>query len=174
MTACLGRTVRTGAMVEPMTSTTAPTTDDRTGVIETTIQMAWLADRRQWSRLVDVFATEVDVDYSGLTGGAAVRVARHDLVNGWKAALGGLTATQHLLGNQLVDMSGDNATVTAAFQATHVLANATGGPIWTLGGHYRFELVRAADGWRIAVLVMTPDWATGNQHIMTLAAGATQ
>jgi hypothetical protein len=33
---------------------------------------------------------------------------------------------------------------------------------------------RTADGWRIAVLVMTPDWATGNQHIMTLAAGVTQ
>jgi hypothetical protein len=45
-----------------------------------------------------------------------------------------------------------------------------GDPTWTLGGHYRFDLTRTPGGWRIAAVTMTADWATGNQHIMTLAA----
>jgi SnoaL-like domain len=37
-----------------------------------------------------------------------------------------LTATQHLVGNHLLTIDGDQATCTAAFQATHVLANPHG------------------------------------------------
>jgi len=148
--------------------------DDRTAIIDTTIRMAWLADRCKWDDLVDVFAADVRVDYSALTGIAAATVDRHDLVNGWRTALSGLTATQHLLGNHLVEVDQNIATVTASFQATHVLANGAGDPIWTLGGHYRYELLRTTNGWRITALTMTPDWATGNQHIMTLAAGSAE
>jgi len=147
-------------------------TPDRTEIVEQTTRMAWLADRRDWDRLVDVFADEVDLDYTALTGGHPVRLSPVDLVAGWRAGLGGLDATQHLVSNHLVDVDGDRAVATAQFQATHVLANPHGDPTWTLGGHYRFGLVRRDDGWRIDAVTMTATWATGNQQVMTLATRA--
>ena len=69
-------------------------------------------------------------------------------------------------------MDGDDAVCTAAFQATHRLPNPHGDPIWTLGGTYRFELVRDGSRWRISAVTMTATWASGNQQIMSLAAGA--
>ncbi len=143
---------------------------DRLEVLGTCTRMAWLADRRDWDGLLAVFDDEVDVDYTSLTGGDPARLPRHELVQGWAAGLSGLAATQHLLGNQLATLDGDTAEATAAFQATHVLPNPHGAPTWTLGGHYHYRLRRTTDGWRITAVAMTTDWATGNQHIMTLAA----
>ncbi|MGW0313599.1 nuclear transport factor 2 family protein [Streptomyces flavidovirens] len=92
----------------------------------------------------------------------------------WTSALGGYDATQHLITNHLVDIEGDTAVCTAAFQATHRLATAHGSALWTLGGTYRFGLVRTAGhGWRISSVVMTTVWADGNQHLPALAAART-
>jgi SnoaL-like domain len=91
-------------------------------------------------------------------------------VDSLRATLGGLEATQHLQGNHLVDSADAHATCTACFQATHILANPYGSPRRTLGGNYRFELIRTADGWRISAMTMTAVWADGNQQIMTIAA----
>jgi len=145
----------------------------RAEIVETCTHMAHHADRRQWDQLVGVFADEVRLDYTSLQGGDPAIVAREALVDGWRAALGGLAATQHLIGNHLVDVDEDGveAVCTADFQATHVLPNPHGDATWTLGGHYRFELVQITDAWRIAAVTMTAVWATGNQHIMALATG---
>ncbi|MGW0659536.1 nuclear transport factor 2 family protein [Streptodolium elevatio] len=91
---------------------------------------------------------------------------------GWSQALGGFDATQHLITNHMVDVTGDSAVCTAAFQATHRLANPFGAPLWTLGGDYRFDLARSGDGWRITGVVMTATWADGNKDLATLAAEA--
>ena len=69
--------------------------------------------------------------------------------------------TQHLLSDHPVDVDGDRAVATAQFQAVHVPANPHGDPTWTLGGLYRFGLVRAGGGWRIDAVTMTTTWATG-------------
>lgn len=148
-------------------------TEQRTAIVDVTTRMAWLADRRDWDALVGVFAEQVQLDYTSLTGGKPAKLAPADIVAGWRRGLDGLDATQHLISNHLVDIDGDRAVATAQFQATHVLANPHGDPVWTLGGHYRFGLARGGDGWRIDALTMTVTWATGNQQIMTLAAPAT-
>lgn len=143
---------------------------DAMEIIQQITRMAWLADRRDWDRLGGVFADQVDMDYTSLTGGEPARVAADDVVAGWRAGLGGLDATQHLVSNHLVRVDGDRAVATAQFQAVHVLVNPHGDPTWTLGGHYRFGLVRKDDGWRIDAVTLTTSWATGNQQIMTLAS----
>jgi len=145
-------------------------TRDWIDIVEVTTAMASLADRRDWDHLVTVFAERVELDYTSLTGGEPAQLAPADIVAGWRAGLGGLDATQHLVSNHQVDLDGDHAVATAQFQATHVLANPYGGPVWTLGGHYRFGLLRSERGWRIDAVTMTATWATGNQQIMTLAA----
>ncbi len=147
-------------------------TDQRLDIIATTTKMGWYADQRRWEDLHDIFTDTVTVDYTSLTGGEPADIPAADLINGWKAGLDGLDATQHHISNHLVTLDGDDtATVTAQFIATHRYPNPHGEPLWTLGGHYLFTLHRADDGWRIAELTMTATWASGNQHIMTLAAG---
>ena len=144
---------------------------DRLAVIETCTRMAWHADQREWDALRDVFTDEVRLDYTSLQGGEPATVSRDQLVESWAGLLGQLQATQHLLTNHLVTVSEDTASCTAAFQATHLLPNAHGDPIWTLGGSYRFELVRNGPTWRISAVTMAATWASGNQQIMSLAPG---
>jgi SnoaL-like domain len=131
----------------------------RSQVIETYTRMAWHADERDWRALRDVFADEVRLDYTSLQGGERATVSRDQLAESWAGLLGKLQATQHLLTNHLVTVDGDDAVCTAAFQATHLLPNPHGDPIWTLGGTYRFELVRDGSRWRISAVTMTATWA---------------
>lgn len=63
---------------------------------------------------------------------------------------------------------------TASFQATHRLANPFGTPLWTLGGTYRFDLVRSGAAWKISGIVMTATWADGNKDLMGRAAARGQ
>lgn len=141
-------------------------------IIETCTRMAWHADQREWARLEAVFADEVTLDYTSLNGGDPAVLTPAQIIEAWSATLGGFDATQHLITNHLVDIDGDSAVCTAAFQATHRLANPHGSPLWTLGGTYRFGLVRTGGGWRIASVVMTATWADGNQNLPALAAAS--
>ncbi|MFI2206080.1 nuclear transport factor 2 family protein [Streptomyces sp. NPDC020192] len=148
--------------------------EDRLAVIEVCTRMAWHTDRREWTELRGVFAEKVRLDYTSLNGGGAVELTPDQIVGGWSELLGALDATQHLTTNHLVTVDGDAAVCTASFQATHLLANPFGAPLWTLGGTYRFDLVRRNGPWLIAGVVMTAVWADGNKDLLTLAAAAPQ
>ncbi|WP_131738918.1 nuclear transport factor 2 family protein [Actinomadura roseirufa] len=143
--------------------------EDRLDIIEVCTRMAWHADQREWERLREIFTESVALDYTSLNGGEPITIGAEQIGGAWKAGLGGYDATQHILGNHLVTLDGDTAVCTAVFQATHRLANPFGSPLWTLGGTYRFDLVRDG-GWRIRGLVMTVTWADGNQNLATLAS----
>ncbi|MGN9837063.1 nuclear transport factor 2 family protein [Nonomuraea sp. H19] len=90
---------------------------DRLDVIDTCARMAWHADQREWDRLAGVFADEVRLDYTSLNGGEPVSLTPEQIVDAWKAVLGGFEATQHLLGNHLVTIDGDT---TAAHFGRHL------------------------------------------------------
>lgn len=89
-----------------------------------------------------------------------------ELVGGWRQQLEPLDATHHLIGNISAGVDGEHATCAANVTATHVRANASGGPHWTVGGRYDVGLVRTSAGWRITALTLTVRWASGNQAIM--------
>ena len=85
-----------------------------------------------------------------------------------------LDAVHHQITNHVITLDGDQATCAANMQGTHVLANASGGPMWTVGGRHDYQLTRTPDGWRIAGLTFTLQWATGNMNVLTLAMAAGQ
>ncbi|HEX6352172.1 nuclear transport factor 2 family protein [Actinophytocola sp.] len=145
---------------------------DRLAVIEVCTRMGWHADQREWAELRGVFADQVALDYTSLNGGEPATVTPDQIADAWSTVLGGFDATQHLITNHLVTVTGDTAVCTASFQATHRLANPFGSPLWTLGGTYRFDLVRNGGSWRIAGVVMTTTWADGNKDLTALAAEA--
>ncbi|MEV0663137.1 nuclear transport factor 2 family protein [Actinomadura luteofluorescens] len=145
---------------------------ERQAVVEVCTRMAWHADQREWEALKGVFADEVRLDYTSLNGGEPAALSPRQIVDAWSQVLGGFDATRHLLGGHLVTVEDDTAVCTASFQATHRLANPFGAPLWTLGGTYRFDLVRADGDWKISGVVMTATWADGNRELMALAAKA--
>ncbi|MEU8525847.1 nuclear transport factor 2 family protein [Streptomyces sp. NPDC048629] len=133
---------------------------DRLDIIDTCNRMAWHADQREWEVLADLFADEATLDYTSLNGGEPVTLTPAQIVEGWRTGLEAYAATQHLLGTHLVTVDGDGALCTATFQATHRKANASR---WTLGGTYRFDLIRTGGEWRITGVVMTAVWSDGER-----------
>jgi hypothetical protein len=143
---------------------------DRLEILDITARLGLLVDARDWIALVDLFTDPVEVDYTSLNGGTPQSMSPTELIGGWQQVLDHLDATQHMIAGQVIRLDGDSATCAATVQGTHVLTNASGGPIWTVGGRYDFGLRRTPWGWRIEALTLTVQWATGNQHIMQIAA----
>lgn len=140
--------------------------DDRYDVMQAVSSLGVLSDARDWDGLRALLADTVTLDYTSLQGGEPATLAAADIVAGWSSSFAPLQATQHLIGNHLVQIDGDQATCLAYFQATHVRPNLHGGPHWTLGGRYDVRLRRVDRRWRIAALTMTAVWAEGNQMVL--------
>jgi SnoaL-like domain len=151
---------------------TTTATEDRLAILELTARLALLVDARDWSALEGLFTNPVYSDRTSLFGGEPQTGSPGELVGGLRQALGNLDATHHLIACQVISLDGDQATSAANMQGTHVFANASGGPVRTVVGRHDYELKRTADGWRIAGLTFTLQWASGNEHILTLAAAA--
>lgn len=134
---------------------------DQQQIIATTIAMAALADRREWNASTTVFTNEVRADYTALIGGEPFMGRAIDLVAGWKEGLSAFTATQHLVTNHEVAMTGNRAEVRASFQATHCRPDQT---LWIVGGRYHYTLEKQADGWRISALTLTPIWVRDERN----------
>ncbi len=142
---------------------------DRTEIVDVVTRVATLADARDWSALRSLFADEVELDHTSLDGGEPETLRSDDLVEVWRKTFSGFDATQHVLGNHLARVSGDEATCTAYVRASHYLVNYQGGDVWTLGGRYDYGLARTSRSWKIAKSKLTFLWAEGNQFLPHLA-----
>jgi hypothetical protein len=152
----------------------ATETADRIAIQELTARLALLLDARDWDGLEQLFTDPVYWDRTSLFGGEPETSPPAQLVAGLRYALGGLDATNHLITCEVIDLEGDRATGSANMQGTHVFANTSGDPVWTVGGRHDYRFERTAAGWRIAAVTFTVQWATGNMNIVTLAAGGGQ
>ena len=159
------------------TATSDPTTieiQDRLAIIELIGRLSLTIDARDWDSMGELFTETVYHDRTSLTGGEPTNLPVAEFVEGWRQTLQNMDAVHHQITNHVVTLDGDQATCAANMQGIHVLANASGGPMWTVGGRHDYRLKRSSDGWRIAGLTFTLQWATGNMNIMTLAAAAGQ
>jgi hypothetical protein len=150
---------------------------DRAEIIDAVVRMGWLLDRRDWVGLRELFTERVYTDYTALWGGTPQEGAVDDLLStttqgSWRRTMDGLEATQHLITNVLVDVTGEQARATANVLGTHRLPNPHGSPLWTVGGTYDFGLVRTGAGWRIRAITQGLSWVEGNQQILFRAAQA--
>ena len=157
-------------MTAVTSDTTTTETEDRLAILELIGSLALLLDGRDWDALEGVFAERVYYDRTSLFGGEPQVLSSAELVGGYREALGNLDAVHHLITNHVITIDGDKATCAANMQGTHVFANPSGDPMWTVGGRHDYQLERTADGWRIAGLTFTIQWATGNMNIVNLAA----
>src|ERR1700749_2238780 len=161
-----------------MTTTTSdPTTtetEDRLAIIELIGRLSLTLDAKDWDAMGQLFPDPVYHDRTSLTGGEPYTAPVAQFVEGWRQTLQNMDAVHHQITNHVISLDGDQATCAANMQGTHVLANASGGPIWTVGGRHDYQLERTADGWKISGLTFNLQWSTGNMNIVNLsmAAGA--
>lgn len=140
---------------------------DRLEIVDVLTRYCTALDSRRWDLLADVFAPDGIAEFGDLGGRHEGPAAVAEFV---RSVLGGLDASQHLLGNQVVRLDGDRAEATCYFQAQHLLVSANGGNTYLVGGTYDDELVRTPAGWRISLRRLTPTWYDGNAGVFTEAA----
>jgi SnoaL-like domain len=131
-------------------------------------RLGWAIDRRDWQAVKDVLAATIAVDYTELFGGEPALMSREDLTEQWRANLGRLDATQHVIANVQASVNHDGTVhATANVVATHVRAGTAGSPVWTVGGWYDAQLSPSDDGCAISSLTLHSTWQTGNFAVMT-------
>ncbi len=118
---------------------------DRLAVQDVMTRYANGVDTRDLDLYASAFTPGVVV--SGF-GGAEVIEGREAWVDYVRKALERFGVTQHLMGNYVVELRGDEATMRTYVQATHVLADDPKSTL-TLWATYHDELVRDGAVWRI-------------------------
>jgi 3-phenylpropionate/cinnamic acid dioxygenase small subunit len=130
---------------------------DRLAVQDVLFRYATALDTKDWALLRTCFTPDVVGVYDA--HGEQQGYERIEAM--CRRALEPLAATQHLIGNVEVAVSGDTATSTCYLQAMHVRER-PGGDNFIVAGQYRDELVRTPDGWRIVRRALRRIWTQGD------------
>jgi len=134
---------------------------DKYQIADLCARYAYALDQKDWSALRACFTdAPVFVHPGGRIEGVDGIVGRA------RGALEPLDASQHLLGNIVIDVDCDDATSICYFQAQHVRAGTPGGDTYLIAGRYADRLVRTSQGWLIAERVQAYLWRDGNRAVV--------
>ena len=154
-------------------------TDDRTpqaiadqlAIREVLHRYASALDTKDWSDLAHVFTDEIRADFRTFGVRRAFKGRADDWIAMLQGSLGGMDATQHLMGNHRYQVQRNGrARGTTYLQATHICANALGGDLYTVGGRYDVALRKIEGAWRIASYTLIVTWRSGDRHVLRAAA----
>ena len=113
-------------------------------------------DGKDWAMYASCFTTDAQIDYSsagGARGGVAESAA-------WLASmLESISVSQHFITNQVVEVTGAQATCRAYFFGVVGNQSRTESSLIWVGGIYEDVLRRTEAGWRIAELVDVSLWS---------------
>lgn len=137
--------------------------------VEEQVKRLFIAtDSKDWETVIDVFADEVELDYSSMSGQPAALLKPGNIVDAWKTILPGFTWTRHQLGNILSTKEDKHASVFCYGTATHYLENEKG-HLWTVVGTYDLDLTLVEDGWKIHKMKFNFKYQDGNLNLPQLA-----
>ncbi|MDE0886234.1 MAG: nuclear transport factor 2 family protein [Myxococcota bacterium] len=139
---------------------------DKQAISEVLYNYAAGCDQRDWELFRGCFCDEVEIDLSSWNGNPPTSLPLDTWVEGVRSGLSGFDATQHLSGNHLVEVNGEEARATSNIQASHML----GQERVVLGGWYDTRLVRQAGRWRIARSQLNITWREGREELFAEAA----
>jgi pimeloyl-ACP methyl ester carboxylesterase/ketosteroid isomerase-like protein len=142
---------------------------DRQAIVDVIVRYAVALDTRDWRLLADCFTPDATAVYDRFDGPLRGFEA---IQAGIQEALRPLDSSQHLLGNHVIDISGDRARASTYLLAQHYTKGTAGGDTWTLGGTYHDELVRTPEGWRISLRRLETAWTDGNRRVFDPGAGS--
>jgi ketosteroid isomerase-like protein len=136
---------------------------DKQAITEVCYRYGIALDARDWGALRSCFTH----DAIGHYGGPEVRAGYEQIEAMCRDALAPLSASQHLIGNVLVELHGDEAESVCYLQAQHVRPATDGGDQFIFAGRYTDHFVRTPDGWRIAIRRLDPMWTAGNAAVLS-------
>jgi 3-phenylpropionate/cinnamic acid dioxygenase small subunit len=118
--------------------------EDRQDISDLLVRYATGIDRRDWPLFRTVFTDDCELDYGEIGTWQGVDAVT-DFMDTTHAMAG---HTLHRLTNQAITLNGDTASARTYVDAVIMFGdNQSGVNAW---GFYDDEIVRAADGWRIA------------------------
>lgn len=130
--------------------------DDEGALRRLALAYAHHADRREPELLADLFEPEGELRMVWRTGEAPSAVSRgHRQIAKVVAALERFTTTFHLVGNHLIEVTGDEATGEVYCEAHHLTAE---GVDHVLFIRYRDRYRRNGDRWRFAERETSVEW----------------
>lgn len=135
---------------------------DRLEIGELLARYSTALDTRNWDLLGAVFLPNARCDYGSL----GTPQGLDEIVSLVRGTIADLDATQHLVGNVVVDVRGDEATADCYLISQHIRRDTPGGDHYFLGGRYSDRLVRTAHGWRIAHRTLHRMWTAGNREVV--------
>jgi len=132
---------------------------DRLEIQELMHRYARMVDDHEWERMDEIFASDATVDY--VSSGGQAGPYRETLV--WlERALKPWPLNLHFISNLSIELDGDRARSTCYFQAPMGRDHDDGTQVMvTNAGRYEDELVRTAEGWRIAKRVCQQRFMVG-------------
>ncbi|NOU58308.1 nuclear transport factor 2 family protein [Marinifilum caeruleilacunae] len=131
---------------------------------ETVSQLFVASDNREWKMVEEIFADQVELDYSSMNGNPAVVLSPKQITDSWKTILPGFTSTHHQLGNFISHVSANTAEVFCYGTATHYLEHQAGN-IWTVVGSYNLELQQKDGKWRVSKMKFNFKYQDGNTQL---------
>lgn len=136
---------------------------DRAAIVDAVIAYATAVDTRDWERLRALFTEDACWEY----GAAGERLrGPHAIVARISTGVQRLDATQHLNGNHVAAVHGDEAEHTCYYQAQHVRLGLPDGERFLAGGRYDDRLRRTPDGWRFTARKIISVWSEGNPAVL--------
>lgn len=121
---------------------------DRKEIEELLYRYAWMVDKRKWELMDGVFAPGATIDYTS-TGG--VKGPYRETLEWLNRALAGWPLNLHVISNIVVEFSGATVQSRCMFMAPMGRLKDDGSQDVILnGGHYYDDLIKTAQGWRIA------------------------
>jgi len=159
----------TAVLAQPVAAqpTVATTISPDQAAITTIVEsVATFADRRDFDALEALYAPEIRLDYTSLSGGEPEVVSPHALMTRWAGVLPGFDRTRHAISNVRVSVQGGQATATAHVIADHWL----GTQHWQVNGDYEYRLARDGRDWRITAHKLTVTGEQGSRDIFGPAA----
>lgn len=142
--------------------------DDWAELAELPHRFAWAVDFDEWDELRESLDDEVLFDPGAAWDRPPVPRTAGELVGMLQG--GGLySAKEHLVGNVVVRVNGDEAVVRAYVHFTGVIEDLTP-PLWRMGGTYRFTARRTPQGWRTTGMTIRRSWSEGNDEVPKVAA----
>jgi hypothetical protein len=141
--------------------------DDVGSIIQLINLYAFAVDTQRWDLFDRIFTPDVDADFSATAHWRDLASFKADFA----AFHAPFDSTQHVMANHLVTVDGDRAHAFVHGSWRLIRRAAEGAPLWDGTGWYDDDLVRTADGWRIARRTCRVVWWTGNPAVNETIAG---
>ncbi len=138
-------------------------------IANTVVRFFRAIDNRDWAAAEALMTNPYHLDYASFGAGEAADLSPREILSGWKGLLPGFDHTHHQIGNLEIEDDGDRATARCYVTATHVIADAMGGSVWTVVGRYSLSL-RRDEMWRLNGTVFHFKYQDGNTGLPALAS----